>query len=121
MCCSYRICGKRFMQLAKWTVKCFPEEFVVSTYIYFTNMLLSFLFLKLALVQETYYIPSNERGKGRSASGKLYDAYTNLNKELRKVNLRKSNFGQSFQSLSSSELYIAASIPTLAEAGNESR
>lgn len=69
-------------------------------------------------MQETYYIPSNERGKGRSSSGKLYDAYTNLNKELRKVNLRKSNFGQSSQS-SSSELYITASIPTVAEAGNE--
>lgn len=71
------------MQLAKWIVECFPGEFVVSTYVYFTNMLLSFIFLTLAPVQETYYIPSNERGKGRSSSSKLYKAYTNLNKELR--------------------------------------
>lgn len=69
----------------------------------------------LASIQETYYIPSSERGKGRCSSGKLYDAYTNLNKELRKVNLRKTNLGQSFQSPSS--LYIA-SVSTLPETGN---
>lgn len=69
-------------------------------------------------MQETYYIPSNKRGKGLSASGKLYSAYTNLNKELRKVNLRKLNLGQSSQSPSSS-LYIAASVPTFNEASSK--
>jgi len=36
--------------------------------------------------------------KGHSATGKFYDAYTNLNKELRKAKLRKSIFNQSAQS-----------------------
>ncbi|KMQ85111.1 rho gtpase-activating protein 11a [Lasius niger] len=38
----------------------------------------------------TYYTPSRTRGKGKTASGKLYDNYAILNKTLRKVNLRNT-------------------------------
>lgn len=38
--------------------------------------------------EATYYTLSRIREKGKTASGKLYDAYANLNKALRKVNLR---------------------------------
>lgn len=55
----------RFTTLARLIVEAFPGE-----------------------CEATYYTPSRIRGKGKTASGKLYDNYTNLNRALRKVNLR---------------------------------
>lgn len=61
----------RFTTLARLIVEAFPGE-----------------------CEATYYTPSRTRGKGKTASGKLYDTYANLNKALRKVNLRNLRPGR---------------------------
>ncbi|XP_043463855.1 uncharacterized protein LOC122499514 [Leptopilina heterotoma] len=61
----------RFSELAKLIADAFPGE-----------------------ISQTYYISSSSRGKGKSASGKLYDQYANFNRILRKVKLREIRPGK---------------------------